>query len=471
MPDLVSASSPAGDSAAAPSALAVLPAGVLALFLQLLPLEFWDRMRRSHPRRQNNRVYSLAVVMWLMVVQRLQGPGTLQTAVLVLLRDLPACFWPRPCKRLQPGTEPEGCPLSSHTGAYNKARQELPLSTVEQGCDQAFQLLTAMAAGRLPEVGRRAFFFDGTTVRLPHTAALCALFPPGSNQHGESHWPLIRMLVAHDLYTGLAMRPQWGPMHGDQAVSEQGLLEQAIGRLPDGSVVGGDANFGVFSVACTATQGGHPVVLRLTPQRAQHLAGEPLRDGMDRLLQWRPTREDRRRHPEWPGETYVRGRLLVRQVQPSDGSKPFLLALFTTLEVPADEIVRIYGQRWNIETDLRSLKGTLALEQLTCTTPEMVAKEINVAMLSYNLVRALACVAAQAAGLPPRVFSFTRVRNVIDVFAPLIAATPDERRRQQLFAKMMYYVGQARLPRCRQKRPSYPRAVWGRGQTHPSRRM
>jgi hypothetical protein len=39
------------------------------------------------------------------------------------------------------------------------------------------------------------------------------------------------MLVAHDLETGLAMRPQWGPLNGPQAVSEQRLLEEAIDRL------------------------------------------------------------------------------------------------------------------------------------------------------------------------------------------------------------------------------------------------
>lgn len=226
----------------------------------------------------------------------------------------------------------------------------------------------------------------------------------------------------------------------------------------------GDANFGVFSVAYAAAQQGHPVVLRLTPVRAQHLAGEPLRDGMDRSLQWWPTRADRRKHPEWPSQAQVRGRLIVRQVQPSDGSPAFLLALFSSLEAAADESVHIYGRRWNIETDVRSLKGTLALEQLTCTTPEMVAKELDVAMLSYNLVRAITCLAAQAADLPPRVFSFTGVRNVVNAFAPLLAAAPDEPSRQQLWAKMMYYAGQARLPQRRRKRRSYPRAVWGRPQ-------
>jgi Transposase DDE domain len=465
MPDLLPAPPPPA-AAACLGLPPVSPAGVLGLFLQLLPAGFWARCHL----RQNNRVYTLAVVIWLMIVQRLQGPGTLQTAVLELLRDLPACFWPQPCKRLQPRPAPGTCQLSCHTGAYNKARQELPVSIVEQCSDEVFQRLTATLTGRLPAVERRAFFFDGTSVRLPHTPALCAQYPPGCNQHGECHWPLLRMLVAHDLYTGLAMRPRWGPMHGARAVSEQGLLEQGIDQLPAEAVVVGDANFGVFWVAYAAVQRGHPVVLRMTLERAQRVAGQSLRDGLDLRLRWRPSRDERRKHPAWPAEAYVEGRLLVRQVQPSNGEAPFLLPLFTTLEGPAEPIFDLYGQRWNIETDLRSLKTTLALDQLTCTTPEMVAKEMDVAMLSYNLVRAVTCVAAQAAGLPPRAFSFTGVRNVIQAFAPLIAAAPDEARRQQLFDNMLYYVGQARLPRRNRKRSSYPRASWGRPQPYPKRK-
>ena len=100
----------------------------------------------------------------------------------------------------------------------------------------------------------------------------------------------------------------------------------------------------------------------------------------------------------------------------------------------------------------------------------MVAKEIDVAMLAYNLVRAVTGVAAQKAGLKPRHFSFTRVRNVINAFAPLIATARDERQAQQLFDDMMYYVNQARLPWRRKKRPAYPRAVWHKPQTFPKRK-
>jgi hypothetical protein len=167
----------------------------------------------------------------------------------------------------------------------------------------------------------------------------------------------------------------------------------------------------------------------------------------------------------------VRGRLIIRQVHPGDGAAPFLLALFTTLQIDQAEVLKLYGQRWNIETDLRSLKSTLHLEQLSCSTPEMVATELNMAMASYNLVRAITCLAAERNGIPPRGFSFTRVRRVIEAFTPLVATAKNEQEAQMYFDRMMYYVGQAKLPTRRRKRPSYPRAVWGKGASFPNRKQ
>ena len=442
---------------------------VLSLFHRLLPAAFVQRVQHEAGLRQNNRVYTPLVVLWLLIVQRLHGAVSMETAVLELLRGLPASFWPRPCKRLQ--DRRRGKPLSCYSGAYNQARQALPLSVVEQSCDRIFEQLTAQLSGTVPVAGARVFFFDGTTVRLAHSATLGATYPPGSNQHGEAHWPLLRMLVAHDLHTGLGMRPAWGPMHGDQAVSEQGLLEVAIDRLPERSIVAGDANFGVFSVVYTAVQRDHSVLLRLTLSRAQRLAGGPVHDGIDRAVVWKPSREDRKSHPQLPADACVSGRLIVRRVQPDEGAASFFLALFTTLPTEQNEVLRIHGLRWNVETDLRTLKSTLHLEQLNCTTPEMVAKEINVAMAACNLVRAVTCLASVRSGIPPRGYSFTRVQRIIAAFTPLVANAPSQQKGQKHFDLMMYYVAQAKLPKRKRKRPAYPRVVWARGAKFPNRKV
>jgi hypothetical protein len=441
------------------ASLAPFSASVLAVYLSLLSSE---RLAEAEAR-ENNRVYNTAVVVWLMITQRLQAEGTLETAVLEL-PGLPAIFWPNPCQRRQPGERP----MSGNTGAYNQARQRLPVKVVQGFCDGLFEQLSAGTNGSLPTIGRRAFVFDGTTIRTPHTKELKQLYPPTSNQEGESHWPLIRMVVAHDLVTGLGMRPAWGAVNGLHAVSEQRLFEQAVERLPALAVVIADANFGVFSVAYAAVQRNHPVVVRMTAQRAQSLLREPLSDGIDRRLDWRPTKADRKKHPDLPPEACIRGRLIVTLVQPSDGSTVFLLCLFTTLEEDRDEIVKLYGLRWNIETDLLSLKKTLRIAQLTCTTSEMVDKEIEVAVMSYNLARAVIYQAAQQAGVAPRSFSFTRVRNIIHVYGPKIAAAKTEQEANELIALMFYYVAQAKL--YQRKRPSYPRGVWHSTKPFPKRK-
>ena len=442
---------------------------MLSLFQELLPGEFLDQAQTDAGVRRNNSVYSPLVVMWLLVLQRLHGGASLETAVLELLRGLPASFWPNPCKRVRQWRE-HGKSPSSHTGAYNQARQALPLSIVEQSCDRIFEQLVNQMDQTVSQESTRAFLLDGSSMRMAHSPSLCERYPPGSNQHGEGHWPLLRVLVAHDLRTGLAMRPEWGAMHGPDAVSEQALLERAIDRLPSGSTVIGDANFGVFSVAYAATQREHAVVLRLTAERARRLAGEALRDGIDRALVWKPSAADRRSHPDLPADACIRGRLMVRQVQPDNGADAFLLALFTTLQSSEQEVFGLYGQRWGIETDLRTLKSTLCLDQLTCSTPDMVAKEIDMGIAAYNLVRALIASASEQSGIPPRGYSFTKVRKIVEIFARALANAPNQQAAQRIFDQMMKYVQQSKLPRRKRKRTSYPREVWKRGATFPNRK-
>jgi hypothetical protein len=441
------------------------PTDVLSLFQQLLPNEFFDQLRQQGKLRQNRRVYNARVVMWLMTLQRMQG-GTLASSVLELLRGLPPGFWPLPCKRLLPGPDDRAPRLSENTASYNDARHNLPLAVVEAGYDQSFAKLITQAMGTLPEAGKM-FLIDGSSTRAASTPELRKNYPPALNQNGESHFPVLRILVAHDACTGLAMRPHWGPMYGPKAVSEQALLIEVLNRLPSGATLLADINFGVFWVAYTANQKGHPVLFRLQRERAERLAGGALRDGIDQRIEWRPSPHDRSKH-ELPADACVPGRLIVRQVQPSDGSEPFLLAIFTTLEKAPEEILTCYGGRWNIETDLRILKDYLKLDHLSCTSPQMVAKELIMGMLAYNLVRAVMSLAAQATGLVPRQFSFTQVRNVVNAFGPLIAAARDPKEVRRLFEDMMYYASRARLPK--RKPRSSPRAVWGKPHPFPKRR-
>ena len=219
------------NSSLSPTAPPAWKADVLSLYQRLVPAPFLQRLRQQAELRQNNRIYTLAVVLWLMICQWLEGHASLEQAVLELLHGLPASFWPRPCKRRQ-AWQSQTASLSSNTAAYNQARHRLPLSVVEHCCDHIFEQLTAQTAGVLPALGRRAFLFDGTSVQLAPSQALRQAYPPGSNQHGASHWPLLRMLVAHDLETGLAMRPQWGPLNGPGVWRMKTCARGSIAKSP-----------------------------------------------------------------------------------------------------------------------------------------------------------------------------------------------------------------------------------------------
>ena len=70
-----------------------------------------------------------------------------------------------------------------------------------------------------------------------------------------------------------------------------------------------------------------------------------------------------------------------------------------TLKIPTTSYLRespdgqdladLYGQRWQIETNLRHLKQTMKMDILHCETVEGVLKELTVFALVYNLVRAV----------------------------------------------------------------------------------
>ena len=72
----------------------------------------------------------------------------------------------------------------------------------------------------------------------------------------------------------------------------------------------------------------------------------------------------------------------------------------------ADELATLYGQRWQIETNLRHLKQTMKMDVLHCETVDGVLKELTVFALVYNLVRAVMCVAAQRQGVAVERISF-----------------------------------------------------------------
>jgi len=432
---------------------------LLNLYLEVAPAELFRLLQRQSGRIVRNGIYSARLVIWMMMNQRLQAGGTLARSVEQLVQGRFAPLLSR-CKRVEENR------IGLCTGGYCQGRQNLPKLLVSRTVNELIERLR-QRMGEPTAKGPRVYVLDGSSVQLEYGAELVKVYPQAHNGHGKSHRPVVRIVVLHDVDTGMAERPYWGPMYGPRAVSEQALGEQATKHVPAGAVIIGDRNFGIFSVAYHAQQQGHGTIVRLTAVRAQKLAGGEISRSVDQPVQWQTSRWDGKKNRTWPADASVQGRLIAQQV--GRGKHKQWLYLFTTLALTADQIVACYGKRWRIETDLRSLKQTVRLQHLSVQSTDMMEKELLIAVLAYNLVRTIMYLAAQRSGGDPRQLSFTYACNIVLDGYPKILAARGARQQEQELNRIIDLVARCKLPH-RTKRRSYPRAVWGRGFRFPIRK-
>ena len=194
--------------------------------LKVGAVEYFQRQAKIRIRRG---VYSAQVVLWLMILQRLHRVGTLAAAVQLLIQGAATPLLQN-CRRVRRRR------ISARTGGYCQARQKLPALLCRNVMREITEQLRKMLG--LTDQGRPlVYLLDGSSLELEHNRELVKSYPPAQNQHGASHWPVLRIVVMHEVETGLAEEPQWGPMYGAKAVSEQELAEQAMDRLPPHGVL------------------------------------------------------------------------------------------------------------------------------------------------------------------------------------------------------------------------------------------
>ncbi len=183
---------------------------------------------------------------------------------------------------------------------------------------------------------------------------------------------------------------------------------------------------------------------------------------------WKASRWDGGKHHRLPATAAVEGRLIAARV--GRGKSKQWLYLFTTLDWPAETILPLYSRRWNIETDLRSLKRTVRLHHMTVKSNDMLEKELYMAVCAYNLVRTVMCLAARQSDIDPRQLSFAMVLNVVQCAWHKLTAAPTPQEFDREFARVLDLARQCRLPNKRKSRRCYPRALWRRQPGFPFRK-
>jgi hypothetical protein len=358
---------------------------------------YLDGLQRNSP----NTVYTTAVTLWLLILQRLHGGISQAAAVKEMIRNLPG-FVPDN-KRVRNSL------LSSSDSSFNQARKRLAVDTVIELLDRISMSILRQA--KMPGE-RHRILIDGTTLTLPPTPELKEAFPPAINQHGESVWPVMMMFVGHDLNTGCAIKPEIGPMYGSKTDSELKMARRMFKRLPRNSIVVGDAGLGIFSVAQGAVQAGHDVVLRLSKTRFKSLTKKATQifDNTWSLV-WKPTAKERKTTLELPADAQVEVRIHRMIV----GGQEIYLAT-TLLRLSRPEVFDIYKHRQDVETDIGDIKVTMDTENIRAKTKDGVLKELYTSLIAYNSVVQFRRDAARVANKPPRQMSFKGTLDTFRIF-------------------------------------------------------
>lgn len=296
---------------------------------------------------------------------------------------------------------------SVNTGPYCEARRRLPEEMVRGLAHHIARQLNAHTPGQWMWRGRHVKLVDGTTTVMADSPENQAQFPQHGNQNSGAGFPIARLVGVTSLANGALLDVAMGPYKG-KGTGEHALFRELLKCFEKGDVMLADSYYcSYFLIATLLAMGVDFVFEQHGARNTDFRTGEKL-GSRDHTVSWsRPPR------PEWmspqeyatfPAELTVREAKVGKKILVTSFSKP--------REVCKRELGKMFLRRWNVELDLRNIKTTLGLEELSCKTPQMCEKELWVYVLAYNLIRLLMAQAAAQVGVSPRDLSFKHTVQV-----------------------------------------------------------
>jgi hypothetical protein len=267
----------------------------------------------------------------------------------------------------------EGLHLSSPTAAaLTKARRRIGAKPLQALFDLLRGPAATTAAAGVRWHGLLVCAIDGTTMSVADTAANLDVFCKQAGHHGGSGYPLLRLLALVACGTRTIIDAVFGPTSSGETTYAHRLL----GSLQAGMIVLADRNFAAGKLIAAIAATNAAVLVRCKQGRKLAVLAR------------------------FPDGSYLSllGGVGVRVVDAeitiatSAGRVTGVYRLATTLldhrRYPAVELVRLYHQRWEIETAYLELKSSiLGGRVLRARTPTGIDQEIYALLACYQILR------------------------------------------------------------------------------------
>ena len=300
---------------------------------------------------------------------------------------------------------------TSDTGDYCRARAKLSEHALH---DLAVEVADQMQEQAKPAwlwKGLNAKLVDGFTFTMPDTIGNQREYPSPRTQKKGVGLPIARAVAILSLATAAVMDLAVGPYSGKET-GETALLRALLRSLCRGDLAVVDRYYCSYMMIALLLGRGVQTCARIHQRRKTDFRRGRRLGKYDHVIIW--TRPDR---PSWMDQAeydLIPEELEMREIRyhvVKPGYRTEILTVVTTLtdgEVyTKEEIAELYGFRWNVELDIRSIKTSLNLCHVRCKSPEMVRKELWTTLLGYNLIRTTGAAAALLYDKQPRQISFT----------------------------------------------------------------
>jgi hypothetical protein len=311
--------------------------------------------------------------------------------------------------------------------------------------------------------GLALYGVDGTTLRVADSDANRAYFGGSTGARGESGYPLLRAAGLMALRSHLLASVAFGPYR----TSEHAYATKLWPSVPNDSLTVVDKGFFAAGILIPLMRDGNNrhwltrakknlrwrVVKRLGPK--------------DCLVEMEVSPQARKKDPSLPKTWVARAIRYQRK-----GFRPgtLLTSMLDAQRFPADQIVSLYHERWELELGYDEIKTEMLdrQESIRSKSPDAVAQELWGVFLAYNLVRLeMERVAEQAHVEPTRVSFVAATRLIIDEWLWCAIASPGAipRHLRNLRESLTALILPPRRPERR-----YPRAVKIKMSNYPRKR-
>ncbi len=357
-----------------------------------------------------------------------------------------------------PGASPSVAP-----GAVAEARTRLRAEPMEWLFSISADRWAHDSARRHAFGGLALYGADGTTLRVPDSAANAQHFGYSHSVRGDSAYPLVRAVGLMALRSHLLASVAFGPYE----TSEMAYAATLWPAVPNDSLTIVDRLFfsaGILIPLARDGQNRHWLIRAKKNLRWRVLRRLGPRDA---LVEMTVSKEARKKDPSLPATWQMRAITYQRK-----GFQPqtVLTSLLDPVAFPSTELAALYHERWELELGYDEIKTELLdrEEAIRSRSPEGVHQELWGLFLAYNLVRLEMERAADEAGVEPVRISFiAALRLICDEWLWCAIASPGAipRHLRDLRDSLKTLV----LPRRRSER-SYPRAVKLKMSNYPRKR-